>query len=422
LGGRTCLKLGLKKPKWNDPPEGGLLCVSMMETERNADVKVIFALTLLNFIGGFYISFVVPLLPMFVEKFSLTLTQVGLIVGISRLLAFVVQPSVGYLADHYQTRFFVLGGPLLTIVFIPLVGIASSFLLLILFVSLGSIGSSMLFPSSAGMIFPHAGRHFGFSMSVFNMGVAMGFGLGPLFITYFVGSYGLSASPFVMIFGLALMAFVYRIIPFPRGGGLENLGFVGSIREVLGTVWRPIMLIWVVMVLRSFVGQSFFTFIPVLYAKEGYSLVSVGRMLSLFTVAGAISGLLAGRLSDQIGYKPIFYIASVLTTPSLLLLLYLPGNWIYLSGFLTGFFVMATLPLGVVMAQKLASKGRSMISSLMMGLAFGTGGMMTPLVGGLADVFSIRTVMFFLAMIPFLTVGLIFFIPEEKLKSDRFVM
>lgn len=83
---------------------------------------------------------------------------------------------------------------------------------------------------------------------------------------------------------------------------------------------------------------------------------------------------------------------------------------------------MATLPLGVVMAQKLASKGRSMISSLMMGLAFGTGGMMTPLVGGLADVFSIRTVMFFLAMIPFLTVGLIFFIPEEKLKSDRSVL
>ena len=52
----------------------------MVQHPRTADVKVIFALTLINFVGGFYISFVIPLLPLFVEKFSLTLTQVGLIV------------------------------------------------------------------------------------------------------------------------------------------------------------------------------------------------------------------------------------------------------------------------------------------------------------------------------------------------------
>ena len=83
----------------------------MMEHSRTADAKVIFAFSLVHFIGDFYISFVNPLLPVFVEEFSLTLTQVGLIVGISRLLAFVVQPSVGYLADRYQTRFFILTGP-----------------------------------------------------------------------------------------------------------------------------------------------------------------------------------------------------------------------------------------------------------------------------------------------------------------------
>ncbi|NVL91591.1 MAG: MFS transporter, partial [Desulfobacterales bacterium] len=100
---------------------------------------MIFGLTLVHFIGDFYSSFVNPLLPLFVKQFSLTLTQVGLIAGISRFLAFIVQPSVGYLADHYRTRFFVLGGPLLAIVFIPLVGIASGFLVLLLVISLGSI-------------------------------------------------------------------------------------------------------------------------------------------------------------------------------------------------------------------------------------------------------------------------------------------
>jgi FSR family fosmidomycin resistance protein-like MFS transporter len=391
----------------------------MMEHSRTADAKVIFAFFLVHFIGDFYISFVNPLLPVFVEKFSLTLTQVGLMVGISRLLAFVVQPPVGYIADHYRTRFFVLGGPLLAIVFIPLVGIAPGFLVLILFVSLGSIGSSMFHPTVAGMVSTYSGRHFGFSLSIFNMGGTLAFAVGPLFITYYVSSHGLGIAPYTMFFGLAVMVLLFRFIPLPEGERLKNLGFIGSLREVLGTVWKSIMLIWIVMVLRTFVGQSFMTFIPVLYAREGYSLVSIGTMVSLFTVAGAISGLLAGHLSDKIGYKPIFYWAFGLTTPSLYLLLYLSGNWIYFSIFLAGFFAMATLPLGVAMAQELAPRGRSMVSSLMMGLAFGTGGMMTPVTGMLADIFSIRTVLFFLAIIPFLTIGLIFLIPEKKIKYQQ---
>jgi FSR family fosmidomycin resistance protein-like MFS transporter len=72
----------------------------MAEQTETTDVKVIFALTLVHFTGDFYISFISPLLPVFAEKFSLTLAQVGLITGINRLLAFIVQPSAGYLADR----------------------------------------------------------------------------------------------------------------------------------------------------------------------------------------------------------------------------------------------------------------------------------------------------------------------------------
>jgi FSR family fosmidomycin resistance protein-like MFS transporter len=404
----------VQSPPSKNPPDGGFLYFAMMEHSRSTDIKVIFGLTLVHFIGDFYSSFVNPLLPLFVKQFSLTLTQVGLIAGISRFFAFIVQPSVGYLADHYRTRFFVLGGPLLAIVFIPLVGIASGFLVILLVISLGSIGSSMFHPTTAGMISPHSGRRLGFSMSIFNTGGTLAFGVGPLFITYFVSTYGLRACPFTMIIGLAVMVVLFKIIPVPGGGQLGNLGFIRSIEEALGTVWRSIMLIWVVMVLRAFVSQSFLIFVAVLYSTEGYSLMSIGTVVSLFTVAGAISGLLAGHLSDRIGYKPIFYLAHGFTTPSLFLLLYLPGNWVYLSVFLAGFFAMATLPLGVAMAQEWAPKGRSMVSSLMMGLAFGLGGMMTTLTGTFADIFSIRAVLGFLTIIPLLTTGLIRLIPEKK--------
>ena len=114
--------------------------------QNRTDVKVIFALTTLHFAGDFYVSFVNPLLPVLVEKFSLSLTQVGLLAGMMRMLAFVVQPPVGYFADRYRSRVFILGGPLLSIVFIATMGFAPSFPVLLLFVALGSIGAAMFHP------------------------------------------------------------------------------------------------------------------------------------------------------------------------------------------------------------------------------------------------------------------------------------
>ena len=395
--------------------EAGLEKSGQRSTSR-ADVKVIFYLTLVHFIGDFYASFINPLLPLFVERFSLTLTEVGLITGISRILAFIVQPSVGYMADRYQGRLFIFSGLLLAILFIPMVGIAPSFPLLLLFISLGSIGVSMYHPPCAGMVSTYAGRHFGLSMSVFILGGTLAFGVGPLFIAYYVQFNGLDATPYTMILGLGVMVFLLITVPKPGREGFMNLGFMESIRKVLGATWKPIALLWVIMVLRAFVGQSFMTFIPVLYAREHYSLVSIGAMISLFTVGGAISGLLAGHLSDRLGYKPIFFLTHGLASFSLYLLLVLPGNWVYFNAFVAGFLVLATLPLGVAMAQELAPKGKSMVSSLMMGLAFGTGGLLTPLTGKLGDMFSIRPVLMVVGMVPLLTIALIGLLPGKSLK------
>lgn len=379
---------------------------------QSVNVKIIFALTLAHFIGDFYSSFVLPLLPAFMDKLALSLTQVGIITGIMRFLAFIVQPSVGYLADRYPTRTFALGGLLLTVMFVPLSGIAPSFWLLIVLLGAGSFGSSMFHPSVTGMVPVYGGRNAGFSMSVFNTGGTLAFGVGPLFITWFVSRYGLDAMPATTLIGLSALIFLYQAVPVPESEGLNHLGFIGSIRNSLGQVWKAILLIWLVMVLRAVTGQSFMTFIPVLLADNGYSLVSIGFVTSLFIVAGTVSGLLAGFLSDRIGYKPIFYLTHALMTPALLLLLQLPGIWVYPGAFTAGLFVMASLPLGVVMAQELAPRGRSMVASLMMGFAYGLGGIVSPLVGRLADLFSIETVLLHVAFIPLFTLVLIFFFPE----------
>ena len=74
-------------------------------------------------------------------------------------------------------------------IFVPLVGVAPSFLMLTVFVCLGSIGQSLFHPPVAGMISTYSGRHFSFCMSIFNAGGTLAFGVGPIVITALVQAY-----------------------------------------------------------------------------------------------------------------------------------------------------------------------------------------------------------------------------------------
>jgi FSR family fosmidomycin resistance protein-like MFS transporter len=168
--------------------------------------------------------------------------------------------------------------------------------------------------------------------------------------------------------------------------------------------------------LRSFVSYSFTTFVPVLYSREGASLVSVGWMVSLFSMGGAISGLFGGFLADRVGYKPVFCLSFALAVPALYLLLFVPDG-VLVFAFLTGWFMMAPLPLFVVMAQELAPRGKSMAASLMQGLAYGIGGMMTPLTGKLADLYGIRSVLSVVALVPIVMMGLVYLLPGRDTKA-----
>ena len=385
-----------------------------MSTDQKANIKILFALTLVHFTGDFYSSFTSPLFPLFVEKMGLSLTEVGIIAGINRLLAFIVQPSVGYLADRYPTRRFIMVGLMMPVVFIPLSGVSTGFWTLLAFIAAGSVGSSMFHPSVTGMVPLYAGRNTGFAMSVFNTGGTLAFGLGPLLITWYATRFGLRALPLTTGFGIMVMAYLYFAVPSPRTEGLRHQGFLGSIREALGSAWKTVAAIWMVMMLRAIVGQSFMTFMPVLYVQKGYSIISSGLIFSMFTVAGTLSGLTAGHISDRVGFKPIFIIAHLLMSPVLYLFLHLEGDWVFLGAFLSGGCVLATMPLGVAMAQTLAPRGRSMVASLMMGFAFGLGGAVSPLVGKLADLTSIEHALALVSLLPLLTLPLIFSFPRVK--------
>ena len=379
--------------------------------------KAIFALFLIHFTGDFFWSFIQPLLPGLTDKFSLNMTRVGFITGISTLTGLLIQPVFGYMADHFKTRWILLCGSLFGMVCIPQVGIAPHFWVVLLLIGFGSIGSSIYHPAAAGMVSVYAGRRTGLSMSIFGLGGTMGFTVGPIVSTAYITLMGLHRLPILTLPGL--MVFVMLVFMIPGSGTAEHTGknFTGSIRESIGGVWKSVALIWSLALFRAFVVQAILTFLPVFVVSEGYSLVSVGSFISLFTAGGAISAVVCGQLVDRIGFRPVYFCSFALASPCAFLFIHGGGHLIYLFAFLSGFMLLATLFPALALAQKIAPKGKSMISGIVMGLGIGAAGILMPLVGGLADAFGIQTVLSVIAFIPLTALFLIRYLPEPKEKA-----
>ena len=383
-----------------------------MTDSARMNTKAIFALFLIHFTGDFFQSFVRPLLPVLAGKFALNLTQVGMITGISAFMAFLIQPFFGYLADRSRTRTILLIGSLVGPVCIPLTGVTPYFGAVLVLIALGSIGSAVYHPTAAGMVSLYAGRRRGLSMSLFGLGGTLGFTLGPVVFAGFVTLAGLERLPYTSLLGLVAAGFLFVMVPMPENTAPPGRGIASSLRDSLGEVWRPVALIWTITLCRAFVEQAVLTFMPVQIAAEGHSLVAVGSILSLFTVGGALSALVCGHLVDRIGFRPIYFLSFGLSSPCILMFIQASGRLLYPLAFLSGFLLLATLFPGVALAQQIAPKGRSLVSSIVMGLTLGTAGVLMPLAGKAADAFGIRTVLMLVAFVPLAALLLIRHLPE----------
>jgi FSR family fosmidomycin resistance protein-like MFS transporter len=121
---------------------------------------------------------------------------------------------------------------------------------------------------------------------------------------------------------------------------------------------------------------------------------------------------------DRIGFRPIYFFSFALSSPFILLFIHGAGWVLYLIAFVSGFLLLATLFPALALAQQVAPKGRSLVSSIVMGLTLGTAGVLMPLAGRMADAFGMRTILSFIAFIPMAALLLIRYLPEPGKNQD----
>jgi FSR family fosmidomycin resistance protein-like MFS transporter len=334
-----------------------------------------------------YGSFLVPLFPLFAVKFGLSLTLVGTLASILTIADGISQPLFGYLGDRMRRPWMVMVAPVSVGLATGVMGLATGYWMLALFLMLAGMGRSAYHPQAAAAITQYAGPRKGLSMSLFTAAGNVGFASGPLLATALVALSGLPGTLYSIPLGLMITALLYALVfqdarfrP-PSWSPPPLRAVLGDLRSQMGMFSR----LWSIVVLRSLTYFSLFTFLPIVFARHGLSAISTGALVSLFLYGGALGGILGGWLSDRLGERTVIVGSLALSFPALQLALLLEGALGTFLLMIGGFWLLASAPVTIALAQRFAPLAIATVSSLMLGLGWGIGGLMVTPVGVMAD-------------------------------------
>jgi FSR family fosmidomycin resistance protein-like MFS transporter len=366
-----------------------------------------------HFIVDGYTNIYAPLLPLLLPHLNLSLAAAGTLQMGFLTANSVAQLAFGHLADRWRPRLFLVAGPLVSVLLLSLVGLPSDPITLGVILVIGGLGAAAFHPPAAALAHRLGGDSPAFAMSVHITGGSLGFSLGPLLFAPFAERFGLHWTPLLVVPGLLVLAFCLpRVPPIER---LSDHAETGGLRA-LAPYRKPLTLLYLVVVIRTLTALSFSTFMPVMLTRRGMSVSEAGTAIAVYLFFTSVGGFLGGPLADRWGPRTVIIWSLVLAVP-FMALAPLETGWTFVALIsIGGFMLQSTLPVNVTFAQLIAPISAATVSSLMMGFAWGTGGISVPFVGMLADRIGIERTLTAMALLPLLAALCAVPLPSGKLQ------
>lgn len=342
------------------------------------------------------------LLPYFVIERHYDYAAVAGLTLAATVLSSVFQPVFGWLTDRFALRPLVVIGLLIAAIGIALAGVTSAnYWLTWIVISISGLGVAAYHPA-ATVAAKEAGGGTNRSMSIFSVGGTVGAAIAPIAVGLTVGVVGLRGTPLLLI-PTIVVALVYLVLARratvraatsvgegPRGGASVPLP-----RDLWGRFsWLLLIVsLWSI----AYVGARSFVALDVM-DRFGAS-ADIGTVaLTVFSLAAALGTLVGGFFADRFGRTRVLVLGYALAAAAAVGYLFAPGEAaaIVLAGVL-GWALFLPFALHVTLSHSFLPRHLGTASGVTLGMATALGGLLTPLLGMLADRTSTQAVFAVLA-------------------------
>jgi FSR family fosmidomycin resistance protein-like MFS transporter len=335
-----------------------------------------------HFVHDVYTAFLPPLLPLIIDRLSLSLAKAGFLTTVMQLPS-LLNPYLGSWADRGNGRRFVILAPALTAVPMSLLGLAPTYAVLILLLFATGISVALFHVPSPVMVAKYAGLQKGRGMSVYMTGGELARTIGPLIAAGWVSGFGLTYFPAIMLFGLFTSAWLAMQFRDPVSI------HVGRKRASTRQVWREMRALFLplgaILCARGFMHAAMAAFLPTFIQRKGGSLWDGGMALALYEAAGVCGILLAGRLSDRYGRRRVLAVSMTGAPLALLCFILVQGLVRWPALFLTGALLLSTTPVMLALVQEQAGPYPAAANGIFMLISFMARSAIVVIVGWIAD-------------------------------------
>ena len=263
---------------------------------------------------------------------------------------------------------------------------------------IGGLGSAAFHPPAAALVHAVSVDRKGLAMATHISAGSLGFAVAPLCFAPAVKALGSLWAWVVALPGLLALAYTLRLIrqvPIPKKHEAQHWG-------LLRPYARPLGLLYIIVVLRTLTANSLAVFLPVLLTRQGMGVAEASAAVTLYLIVSTLGGFLGGPLADAYGARRVIMWTLVASVPFLLLGQLTSGWTLTLLVAVGGMFLQSTLPINVTFGQQVAPVSAATVSSLMMGVGWGVGSLLAPVVGLIGDKYGLHTALSLTAVVPLL--------------------